>query len=96
MLDMSCVVKIIPQITTDILSTKRYKKSIPTSFSETIHSSCTNQTYSTDSTRNYVSLNNQAKNSYAPTYIEQEPHTNKSLQQTSDMQELKKCDEKPV
>jgi hypothetical protein len=36
------------------------------------------------------------QNSYAPTNIEQEPQTNQSHQQISDMQDLKKHDEKPV
>jgi membrane-associated HD superfamily phosphohydrolase len=36
------------------------------------------------------------KNSYAPTNIEQEPQTNQSHQQASDMQDLKIHDNKPV
>jgi FtsP/CotA-like multicopper oxidase with cupredoxin domain len=36
------------------------------------------------------------QNSYKPTNKEQEPHTNQSHQQTSDMQDLKKHDETPV
>jgi hypothetical protein len=36
------------------------------------------------------------QNSYMPTNIEQEPHTNQSHQQMSYMQDLKKHNEKPV
>jgi hypothetical protein len=35
------------------------------------------------------------QNSYTPTTIEKEPHINQSHQQTSDIQDLKKYDEKP-
>jgi hypothetical protein len=35
------------------------------------------------------------QNSYAPTNIEQEPHIHQFHRQTSDIQELKKYDEKP-
>jgi hypothetical protein len=35
------------------------------------------------------------QNPYTPTIIEQEPHINQSHQQTSNIQQLKKYDEKP-
>jgi hypothetical protein len=49
-----------PQISRDILSTKIWRKASITS-SEIIHSSCTNQTHLTNSSRNYVCWNNQVK-----------------------------------
>jgi hypothetical protein len=60
----------------------------PTSLFENMHSSYTNRTITMHSTRSYICSNKQ--NSYAPTnIIEQEPHTNQSRQQTTDIQELK-------
>jgi hypothetical protein len=59
------------------------KKTYPPPF-ETIHSSCTNQTNLTHSTRSNISSNNQ-QNSYADTNIEQNQHTNQPHQETSDM-----------
>jgi hypothetical protein len=61
MSNVSYVVETIPQITRHVLSTKSYIKNIPTTSSETIHYSCTNKKCPTNSTRNYICANNQAK-----------------------------------
>jgi hypothetical protein len=71
------------------------KRSIPTTSSETIHTSCTNKKYPTNSTRNYIRYH-QAKFLCAHKYKPHKPHKNQSHQQTSDMQYLKKRDEKLV
>jgi hypothetical protein len=77
MFDVSYVVDIILQITRDVLSTKSHTKNIPTTSSETIHSSCTNKKYPTNSTRNYICPNNQAKFLRAHKYIARVSHKSK-------------------
>jgi hypothetical protein len=64
------------------------KENIPTFPFEIIHSSFTNQTNLTHSTRSDICSHNQ-HNSYAATNIEQDPHMNQLLQQTSDIPDLK-------
>jgi hypothetical protein len=69
------------------------KENTPTSPFETIHSSHTNQTLYTQPGVTYAQITKQ--NLYASTDLEQEPHINQPHQQTSDIQDLKKYDEKP-
>jgi hypothetical protein len=93
MSDVSYMVKIITRITRDVLSTKSYKKSIPTTSSETVHS-CSNQTYPTNSTRNYICLNNQTK--FLCTHKYRARATYKSNSSANQWHErIKELDEKP-
>jgi hypothetical protein len=89
---VSSVVGTILRISRDIQSIKSYKNILNSSF-ETIHSSCTNQTYHTHSTRSNVCSNNQHCHKYKARA------TNKSLsanKRYTKYKNINKYVEKPV
>jgi hypothetical protein len=82
------------EITREVLSTKSYKKSYPPlQVKQYTPPAQMKHTLRTQQGITYAQIIKQ--NSYTPTNMKQEPHTNQSHQQTSDMQDLRN-NEKPV